>query len=212
MLVTNSFSGPDRMDNLLKYHRCPILDEVKGGIPLLMSPSSIRGPALKRFALLLCSRLPSARSAIHPFRNSPQTCHPERSRGIGGFFSVPVTVLRCPILDEVKGGIPLLKIPSSIRGPALKRFARLLCSRLPSARSAIHPFRNSPQTCHPERSRGICGFFSVPVTVLGCPILDEVKGGIPLLMSPSLSVPHHGCWGKARQTAGKRAEATSEAL
>jgi hypothetical protein len=23
LLVTNSFSGPDRMDNLLKDHRCP---------------------------------------------------------------------------------------------------------------------------------------------------------------------------------------------
>ncbi len=27
LLVTNSFSGPDRMDNLLKDHRCPILSE-----------------------------------------------------------------------------------------------------------------------------------------------------------------------------------------
>jgi hypothetical protein len=31
--------------------------------------SNISGPALKRFALLLCSRLASARSAIHPFPN-----------------------------------------------------------------------------------------------------------------------------------------------
>jgi hypothetical protein len=38
------------------------------------SPSaSIPGPALKRFALLLCSRLPSARSAIHPFPRLPAT-------------------------------------------------------------------------------------------------------------------------------------------
>jgi hypothetical protein len=46
--------------------------------------------------------------------------------------------------------------------------------------------------CHPERSRGICGYFSVPVAVLGCPILDEVKGGIPLPLSPFLSMDAGG--------------------
>ena len=37
-----------------------------------------------------------------------------------------------------------------------------------------------------------CGFFSVPVALLGCPILDEVKGGIPPLLSP---------WNRAHQQA-----------
>jgi hypothetical protein len=179
LLVTTSFSGLDRMDNLLKDHRCPILAqrgwETITALPLPNSPPNL-----------------SSRAQSRDLR----------------FLFCPVAVLGCPILDEVKGGISLLKSPFSIAGlrgetalalllcsplararsaihpfpnvagPALERFALLLCSPLPRARSAIHPFPNvagpalkrfALQNCHPERSRGICGFLSVPVTVLGVP-------------------------------------------
>jgi hypothetical protein len=88
-----------------------------------------RAKALCPLALLA----PSQRS----LRNSPPNCHPERSRGICGFVSVSVTTLGCPILAQ--RGWETMTALSSIAGPALKRFALLLCSRLPRARSAIHP-------------------------------------------------------------------------
>src|SRR5580693_7170236 len=85
-------------------------------------------------------RQPSANRSAAKYRQALlalQTCHPKRSRGICGFLSVSVTTLGCPIL--AKRGWETITALSSIAGPALKRFALLLCSRLPSARSAIHP-------------------------------------------------------------------------
>src|SRR5580692_10934828 len=45
----------------------------------------------------------------------------------------------------------------------------------------------------------------VLVTTLGCPILDEVKGGIPLLKSPLLSDQYRRCRGAPATTNGGEA-------
>ena len=118
--------------------------------------------------------------------------------------------------------LPLLLIFAGLRGAGRSRPLALLAA-LPSARSAIHPFsyisgprgraslsptcqprfallapsqgslRNSPPSCHPERSRGSAVSSPSRSRSFGCPILDEVKGGIPLLMSPLLSVQYRRC-------------------
>src|SRR5271165_3300953 len=46
LLVTTSFSGSDRMDNVLKDHRCPILPRFvrTGGIPLVPLSKPAKSP------------------------------------------------------------------------------------------------------------------------------------------------------------------------
>jgi hypothetical protein len=59
---------------------------------------------------------------VRPAPIHPKLSSAEALSGVEGavegsvVFSVPVAVLGCPILDAVKGGIPLLKNPSSIAG------------------------------------------------------------------------------------------------
>jgi hypothetical protein len=141
----------------------------------------LQGSALKRFALLLCSRLPSARSAIHPFPNTAGLrggaalallpvspipgAHRKFTHLFQGFALKPLSPdndIRVPHPCVARVGFHSCRfsrftfslphcrsqareqprIGLILQGSALKRLALLLCSRLPSARSAIHPFPN----------------------------------------------------------------------
>src|SRR5580658_11360957 len=97
LLVTNSFSGPDRMDNLLKDHRCPILstyfvDRVGKQAP---QPAETRPRSLaledlgnhrlsqrrRDQHLAFSARENRNNPTLYPRLNAPPYCFPSRNSG-----------------------------------------------------------------------------------------------------------------------------------
>ena len=125
-----------------------------------------------RLALLYSSRVPSARPALRAKKKTNFSTG--RSPNVAGLRGEAALAL-----------LPVRPIPG-LTGQFTPKLSSRAKSRVCASRRVVGP---------------ICGFLSVLVTILGCPILAQ--RGWETITALSLSVPYHGCWGASATTNGR---------